>query len=539
MTVTNPYNQSLTSQSLAALNKQAAASSDLLAYLSGEPELTQAATEELVQLTTELQQAYELGRIDMDFLDALARPDAHEYDFPPTFLAIWEWLRSYAHRIRDFSKLAIGLPRGFGKSSVIKLFILYCILYTDKQFVLVLAANQKLAENILADVIDMLDSENIRSIYGDWRIGLEKDTQSLYKTSFRGRPIILAALGQGGSVRGLNLKNARPDVMIFDDVQTREDADSKITSEAIETWMVGTAMKAKSPKGCLFIFIANMYPTPYSILRKLKRNHTWTKFIAGGILADGSSLWEELQPVSQLLEEYESDLAAGRPEIFHAEVLNDEHASVNTKLDISQVPTVELDPQETGQGKFIVIDPSNDKVNSDAVSIGLFMVVDGKPVLVDLIEGRLSPSDTVREALKLALNTGTYLIVVEANAFQYSLIHWFEVIMQQLQITGISAEPIYSGALAKNTRILNMFKELLAGSVLINNKNRAGEPLRSHVLMQAAQFNPLKNDNVDGILDLLTYAPRVLTELQHKIVLEASYTEQYAELPSLEEMASF
>ena len=65
-------------------------------------------------------------------------------------------------------------------------------------------------------------------------------------------------------------------------------------------------MKAKSPEGCMFLFVANMYPTKTSILRKLKSNPTWVKFIAGGILADGTSLWEDLQPIQQLLSEFET-----------------------------------------------------------------------------------------------------------------------------------------------------------------------------------------------------------------------------------------
>lgn len=87
--------------------------------------------------------------------------------------------------------------------------------------------------------------------------------------------------------------------MIFEDIQTREQADSQIQSENLEKWMVGT-VKTKSPHGCAFIFVANMYPTKWSILRRLKANTNWTKFIAGGILADGTSLWEDLQPIAQL-----------------------------------------------------------------------------------------------------------------------------------------------------------------------------------------------------------------------------------------------
>lgn len=467
----------------------------------------------------------ELARASLDYLSALANPEGHTANFPPTFHAAWQWLKSYIHKARDFSKLALGLPRGFGKTAFMKLFILYVILYTDRKFILIIAANAKLAANIVADITDFLDTPNVKATYGDWRLGLEKDTQELKKFGFRGRNIILAAIGESGSPRGLNIKNTRPDVMVFDDIQTREDADSKMVSEAIYTKMLGTTMKAKAPTGCLYLFLANMYPSENSILRKLKHNASWVKFIAGGILADGTSLWEEVQPLQQLLEEFENDLNSGHPEIFYSEVLNDETASVNTAIDISKIPHVSEDAldEELSAGNFIVIDPSNDKNNSDAVSIGQFSVINGIPVLRKLIDARLSPGDTVREALKLALQTQTYLIVVEANAFQYSLLYWFQQLATQLGITGIKYEPIYSGTQSKNTRILNMFKQLVAQQpeVLI------ADSVRSQVLTQISQFNPLKANNVDGILDLLTYAPRVLAEMPHQLVIGADITEDY------------
>lgn len=445
----------------------------------------------------------EAAKNSLDFLAALATPLIFQYCYPPVLLAVWELITSTSHKTRDFTQLALGLPRGFGKTTLIKLYILYCILFTDKKFILVISSSASLAENILADVVDMLNEPNIKQAFGDWSIGLEKDTQAIKKFGFRGRNIILAGLGAGTSLRGLNLKNERPDVMIFEDVQTRECADSAVQSTALESWMVGTAMKAKSPHGCTFIFVGNMYPTKYSILRKLKSNPKWTKFICGGILADGTSLWEELQPIEQLLAEFSSDLAMGHPEIFFAEVLNDENANANLSIDLSKIPEYKFEG-DVAVGNFIIIDPSNDKVNSDAVSIGYFEIHEATPVLKELIEDRLSPGDTIAKALELALRKGCSLIAVESNAYQYSLLYWFDFICAQRQISGINAVEIYSGSLSKNARILTMFKSLLKGEIVVHPNCIPA------VHLQCAQFNPLKRDNTDGILDLLTYSPKVI-----------------------------
>jgi len=461
------------------------------------------------------QEVHDLAKSSLDFLAALALPLIFRYFFPSVYKSIWQWLLSYVHRTRDFSQLALGLPRGFAKTTFVKIFVLYCILFTTRKFVLVCAETQTKAENIVSDVIDTLDEENIKKVFGYWKLGLEKDTQALKKFGFRGRNITLAA-GTVATVRGLNIKNERPDVMIFDDIQSRVQAESEIISQQIETDMVGTAMKAKSPHGCLFIFVGNMYPTKYSLLRKLKKSVNWVKFIAGGILADGKSLWEELQPLEQLLTEYQNDLDMGRPEIFFAEVLNDENATVNNLVDISKLPLYPFDDDELHSGNFILIDPSGDKMKSDAVSIGYFEVHSTNeavvPCLREVKEDRFSPGDTITTAIEMALRHNCRLVVIESNAYQYSLNYWFEFICLQRGITGIECAPIYSGPRSKNSRILDMFKALFSKEIYYHSETSGP------VNLQISQFNPLKTNNVDGILDLLTYSLRVVAELGEQLI---------------------
>ena len=490
---------------------------------------------EISQASYEQSQVYELARTNLDFLAALAAPSLMKFLFPPVFISAWNWLLSFVYKPRDFSKLALGLPRGFGKTTFIKFFIVFCILFTSRRYIIVISANEKLAINIITDVCAMLSNTNIKSVFGDWELGVETDTQETKVFGFRGRTIILQAIGKNGAIRGTNRANERPDIMIFEDIQTREEAESQTVSESIERWMIGTAMKAKSPSGCLYIFVANMYPTRWSILRKLKANPSWTKFIVGGILANGESLWEELQPLEQLLEEFQADLNAGHPEIFYSEVLNDENASSNTNIDLSKIPEYPYDSQEISLGDYIIIDPSNDKANSDYVAIGHFQILDGKPVLRHLIEARLSPGDTIRAAYKMCFQYNCTLIAVEANAYQYSLLYWFKFIGEQLQIIGIECVPIYSGALSKVTRILNMFKELLRGDIIIH------PDVKTQVHYQISQFNALRRDNVDGSLDLLTYSPRVIEEFGDFIAMNSSIGAQEqgeARVRSLQENCS-
>lgn len=454
------------------------------------------------------EQAELLAKKSPDFLSALAMPTVFEYFWPSTYISIWLWLTTKATEFRTFPKLALGLPRGFGKTTFIKIFILYLILFTNKKFIAIFGATEEKAVNILTDIMDMLSEPNMVAVFGDWRIGVEKDTATVKKFGFRGRDIILVAKGAGGSFRGMNLKNERPDVILFDDIQEREEADSALVSDKLEKWMYGTAMKAKSPKGCMTLFIGNMYPTDWSLLKRIKHNPTWLKMIVGGILEDGTSLWEDLQPIGQLMEELQSDLAAGRADIFFAEVLNDEYASANTLLDLSKLPPCPNQPGDVHYGNFVIIDPAaKTTTGHDETSLGYFEIYgEARPVLMKLDCGLYSPLETISRAINFCLQNNCYVVLIEGTAYQSTLGYWAKFICQQRGIEGIQFLEIFPKGGAKTQRIVNWLRGYAKGESFVDNS------CRPEVHMQISRFNPLRRDNVDGILDLMTYANQAIAE---------------------------
>lgn len=451
----------------------------------------------------------------LDVLAGTAMPDTCTLMFPDTYQAIWQLFTGAVRKQLGFDRFAVGLPRGFSKTTLIKLLVLYIILFTDRNFILVVCRTADLAESFLADVADMLNAFNIKTTFGDWNTGVEQETQDTKVFSFRGRNIILKAVGAGSKgVRGRNRKNRRPDVVVMDDMQDWDNAESPTLSDSLLTWMTGTLMKAGSKFRCSYIFVGNMYPFPGSILRKLKQNPTWTSFITGGILADGESIWPELQSVEQLLEEYANDTAMGKPEIFLAEVLNDETASGKSGIDISSIrPAPEVLFTEPFFGNFIIIDPANDKKNSDMTEIGYFEVRDAKPALVELKSGRWSPGDMIREALMLAMSKNCKVIAVESVAYQYSLLYWFEQFSTQYQLQGINFVELYPG-MSKNARIREMLQQLLKGDLLLHST------VFSRVVYQITHWNPLKTNNIDDLLDILAYAYKVIEIYGHLIATD-------------------
>ena len=118
----------------------------------------------------------QVAKTDMDFFAGLALPDVYKYPFPDLYLQFWALITGILYKERDFSQIALGLPRGFAKTLVIKLLILYAILFTPKRFILILCENEDKGKSILADVADMLSEANIKEVFGDWAASTESST---------------------------------------------------------------------------------------------------------------------------------------------------------------------------------------------------------------------------------------------------------------------------------------------------------------------------------------------------------------------------
>ena len=122
----------------------------------------------------------------------------------------------------------------------------------------------------------------------------------------------------------------------------------------------------------------------------------------------------------------------------------------------------------------------------------------------------MSPGETIREALTMCLRRGVTLVGIESNAYQYSLLYWFNYMTTQLGITGIEPVELYSGMIPKQSRIITMFRQLIPSKTNLPPEIYLHPSTRALIFSTISQFNPLRRDNTDGILDLLTYATKMI-----------------------------
>jgi hypothetical protein len=453
---------------------------------------------------------------DMNILAMFCLYDVMKFPFPPMFIAMWALCLEALFKERDFTKIALGIPRGFAKTTFVKLLGVFIILFTRKHFILVVSYGEDHAISVINDICKMLSSPNIKALFGDWETNKEKDQQHLKIFKFRGRTVILKAVGASGGIRGLNEEHHRPDVIICEDYQKKKESENEDVSKKLYQELIGTVLKAKSPFGCLYLYVANMYPTPGSILKKLKLNPDWTKLIVGGILADGTSLWEDLHPIDQLIAEYLGDLQADCPEVFLSEVLNDETAGIKSGIDITKLPKCPLDPDDLPAGRAIVIDPAGDNAGADYNGIGQVANYDGVGCLEKVKLGKWSPLQLIKEALLMAMDSGARLICVEAVAYQASLLFWFNKVCEDNGIIGFHFMPLAIGGGSKNAKIITALRKWQGmkqdDGITWKSELHVKDEVRPYIINEIIKFNPMKKNNQDTTLDLLSFVDKVIEQ---------------------------
>lgn len=446
--------------------------------------------------------AYERGAIDINFFAALAMPDVCVEELPQYYIMIWQLLTQRKQvDIGRIIRFALGLPRGHAKTTFIKILIAWLIVYDKVSFVLIVCASESLAENLLSDVNDILMSSNIEAIYGSWSGVLSKDSAELKKAYYHKRDVILAAKGAQSSLRGLNIKNRRPDLIFCDDMQTRENDESLAERTKLLNWFTATLIRCIATRGDrLIIYVGNMY-SEECILNKLQQNPKWISLITGAILADGTPLWPALFSLEDLMDGFEHDEALGKAELWFAEVMNDPVAASNTLLP-ELLPAFPFDETLTEpDGAYITIDPAGFKQASDDNVITLHYVVEGAGVIWDRIVGDeiSDPEQLVISALTMALEHGVPIIGIEDTGYQSTLQFWFNKYITDLGITGIMIVPLQPKGRSKESRIRLFIQELYAQNYYLHPRARPA------FVFQATKYKLGKKDNRDDLLDCDAY----------------------------------
>lgn len=468
---------------------------------------------EIPVISVSLSDAYERGRTDINFFAALCIPEVFIYALPPFYIAAWSLLVDASpERIDSLFRFALGLPRGHAKTTFIKVLIVWVIVYDYAKFILIICSNSGLAENVLADIDDILSSDNITSVYGAWESTKAIDSSDTKKASYHGRAVTLVARGWSAGVRGLNLKHQRPDFIFCDDVQTKENDSSISDSAKLLGELVGSIFHAVAHRGRrTIVYVGNLY-SETCILQRFRENPHWTSLVTGAILEDGQPLWPELVSLKELKESYEHDEALGLAHIWFAEIMNDPQ-SLTKSIFPHPLPSSEPEEIVEDDGAYITIDPAGFRLESDDNVIVGHKKFDNKGYIVESSIGIKDPMEIIKEAISMALRINASLIAIESVAYQQTLCFWMNYFLAKLNIKHITVVEVSPHGRSKESRIRQLISEIYAGNYYITDP-----ATRRAFTWQASMYKIGKKKNKDDVLDACAYGLDVRNGYWHLIV---------------------
>lgn len=221
-------------------------------------------------------------------------------------------------------KVAVILPRGYSKTTLVNTANLRSLAYKEVNYPLYVSEAAEHANDQLESVkMEFEDNALLVAVFGNqvppkqgslrWGAGL---IELLNKTRMR-------VAGRGGQIRGKAKRAQRPDRIIVDDMEDEESIQSPTQRAAYSKWFFGTLEPAVK-KGGQIIVIGTLLAGSGTILNKLEMNseYVWIRF--GAIDRQGDALWPDGNGMTleELEQKKQTMSAMGELQSFYLEYMS-------------------------------------------------------------------------------------------------------------------------------------------------------------------------------------------------------------------------
>lgn len=225
--------------------------------------------------------------------------------------------------LKDTKHFAIEMFRESAKSTyVLKTFPIYAMAHPaeNRRYIVIIKQNITLAQAKLKEIVDEYISNEVLNIN---MIKIVKNSADAFEVIVRAKGkknlrLRLEAYGKGSSIRGITWRNIRPQIMILDDIQDLEDAQSEIVMEKDWDWFLGDVLfLAKT--GRVFLIGNNLGKK--CVIERVMDEPTleFEKLKIPAINEAGESTWPEQFPLSFLEKEKGQYTALNKLDIWFRE----------------------------------------------------------------------------------------------------------------------------------------------------------------------------------------------------------------------------
>lgn len=145
-------------------------------------------------------------------------------------------------------KIAIAAPRGLGKTSIARTLAARFILFRLVNFICYVMNSASIAEMQTENLKrDLLTTPEVRHFFGNIKTDVAEDIglETFSKTAWTAYgDVLVFPRGSGQQVRGLNWRNHRPELIIVDDLENKDEIRSEENRTKLKQWFYSDLMKS-------------------------------------------------------------------------------------------------------------------------------------------------------------------------------------------------------------------------------------------------------------------------------------------------------
>lgn len=437
-------------------------------------------------------------------------------EVPPLHKEIWAEMVDMVRKVNlnewvDHMQKLFCVPRGFAKTTVVKVAVTLFMRYSILRFTLYASRTTIMARNACRDIYKWFTGDNDQALHGKCGVEKANETEGLWiliigTPDFGRKRIILKALGSDQQVRGTNIENWRPDLMILDDVEDNDTAKTPESQSTLDIWLMGNLLKA-SARRSVRIILGNMINSR-TMLYRFSKDPAWNPTIYGAIVRNKAtgeleSLWEEFFPLAALLKEYKDYRSKGVGHVWVYEMMN-MTADTVFKTELAAAIRIPRPLPEQVRSGIIILDPAfGQKAWNDESALTVHVKIEGSviPHAVESRRGRWTEDRILDELIELSEYWNLATWGIESVAAQKLLIPLFNLMLgQRLYPPGlIQMIPLPSGNTAKASRILAGAKAVGAGSYGIVEEEE-------ELFITLEGYDP-SSEKHDDLADSFAYGP--------------------------------
>ena len=375
-----------------------------------------------------------VASISPDIKDVLALCYQHIGIFcktllPEAFNTPWSVLHTQMLNAIDsgHQRICIAAPRGLGKTSLARALVEKSILFRDYEFIPYISNSETIAtmqtENIKRE---LLSNREIRRIFGSVQINADDpeldDSFSKQSWVAFGSSLVMPR-GAGQQVRGLLYKNYRPQLIVIDDLEKKEELENPENRSKLKEWFYSDLLKCvdrySNKWRIIYIDTLKHYD---SLLQELLTDPEWYSLRLDLCDDNYVSQAPHLISTEELKREVESHRAKGMLDVFYMEYRNlpisKEDATFRQEY-FKYYEERELDNRQLEN--VVIVDPAKTanmhSADSAIVGIGIDYTTNALYIR-DIVSGKFFPDDLYEEMFAMRRRLNAHVIGIEVTGLE-------------------------------------------------------------------------------------------------------------------------